>query len=109
MAQQKVHTYGRKMVGLRKIATLTKGMGIAGSSYHIQIAWEPDTGKVMYEEFVGPVGDPQYCWHYGVIPCGYIDHPMTQQEIADQITRVLNRWIDPSYLVDESKYPAMPD
>lgn len=82
MAQSKINKHGLQMDNLREVCSMTKGMR-SGSSYHIEIAWSD--GKILVEEHVGTVGNSWTKWTEGVIPCGYLSRPMTQQEIADQI------------------------
>lgn len=84
MAQSTINKHGYQMDNLREICSMTKGMR-NGSSYHIEIAWDRDTGRILIEEHVGPVGNSWVEWTDGVIPCGYLSRPMTQQEIADQV------------------------
>ena len=72
------------MANLREVCSMTKGMR-PGSGYHIEIAWSGENGKILVEEHVGTVGNSWTNWQDGVIPCGYLSRPMTQQEIADQI------------------------
>lgn len=84
MAQSTVDKHGYKMKNLREICSRTKGMTRYGS-YHIEIAYDTENGKICIEEFVGPVGSHRVVWVDGVVSCGYLYRPMTQQEIADQI------------------------
>lgn len=87
MAQEKVNKHGLVMDNLREVCAMTKGMR-GGSSYHIEIAWDQDEGRILVEEHVGQVGDNRRNWN-GAIFCGFLARPMTQQEIADQIYEVV--------------------
>ena len=81
MAQSKINKHGYEMKNLREICSMTKGLG--KTSYHIEIAWEE--GKILYEEHIGTPGNQWVQWKEGVIPCGYLTQPMSQQQIADKI------------------------
>lgn len=91
MAQSKINKHGYQMENLREVCSMTKGMR-PGSSYHIEIAWAMDDGKILVEEHVGPVGNSWCQWTDGVIPCGYLSRPMTQQEIADQVAESIKNY-----------------
>ena len=84
MAQCKVDKHGLPLINLRQISGLTKGIR-SGSSYHIEIAYDLTTGKICYEEHVGPVGSSFVTWDSLVFPCGYLSRPMSMQDIADQV------------------------
>lgn len=88
MAQSKVNKHGYQMANLREICAMTKGIR-QNSGYHIEIAWNPDDGHICVEEHVGTVGSNWVQWADGIVPCGYLARPMTQQEIADQIAEAL--------------------
>lgn len=88
MAQKTINTHGYKMTNLREICALTKGMR-KGSGYHIEIAWDSETGHIAYEEHIGTVGDQRVIWSKEMITCGFLQKPTTQQQIADQITRCI--------------------
>lgn len=83
MAQKKINTHGYKMQNLREIAGMTKGM--KAGTYHIEIAYEKESGKILYEEHVGTVGQSYVSWEDGIYAIGYLTKPTTQQEIADMI------------------------
>lgn len=99
MAQNKINKHGLNITNLRKICSMTKGMS-EYTGYHIEIAWDPDTGKICYEEHVGSPGHQWVVWSEGMIPCGYLTRPMTQQDIADQVKESL---LTNGYLHDKAE------
>ena len=88
MAQSKVYKHGYQMANLREICAMTKGIR-QNSGYHIEIAWDPTAGRICIEEHVGPVGSFMCKLVDGIVPCGYLTRPMTQQEIADQVAEAI--------------------
>lgn len=91
MAQNKINKHGYQMDNLRTACAMTKGMR-PGSGYHIEIAWARDEGRILVEEHVGPVGNSCVQWGEGIIPCGYLTQPMTQQAIADQVADAIENF-----------------
>ena len=88
-----VNKHGLKMVGIKDVASLTKGCErLAGTGYHIDIYYNMKTGRVWGCEHIGnsytTYDDPE------IIAAGSVKVAQTMQNIADRIYFNVREWAE---------------
>lgn len=86
----KCNTYGRKMIGLRKIAGETKSLRGFYSGEYLQLFYNTSNGRTwtIYKYNLGHNSDTVYD-DSNIIPICNLTDPHTMQEIANLIHREL--------------------
>jgi hypothetical protein len=86
----KVNTHGLKMIGLRKVAGESKSTKGYYDGYYIQLNYNISTGELLTSEHwsLGQNSWSKYNDRDIIFICN-ISNPMTMQEIADTIARVV--------------------